>query len=34
MADMRRMRVALLVRERVVLAVVGDPREDRALDGE
>ena len=30
--DVRAVRVALLVGERVVLAVVGDPGDDRALD--
>ena len=30
-ADVRRMRVALLVRERVMLAVIGHPLRDRAL---
>ena len=30
--EVRRVRVALLVGERVVLAVVGDPGDDRALD--
>jgi len=32
-ADVRAVRVALLVGVRVVLAVVGDPVDDRALDG-
>ena len=34
MADVRAVRVALLVGVGVVLAVVGDPVEDRALDGQ
>ena len=33
-ADVRAVRIALLVGVGVVLAVVGDPVEDRALDGE
>ena len=34
MADVRAVRIALLVRVGVVLAVIGHPVEDRALDGQ